>query len=94
MAGTMTRTASFGRGDLLISTQDGFDNIEMRGGVALIQPGTPRELVTLNAVTTVPQGVFSDGQASVRYLVKSDKGFRKEVDFLLLGPYGPPGGKP
>ncbi len=53
----------------------------------------PGKLVTLNAVTTVPQGVFSDGQASVRYLVKSDKGFRKEVDFLLLGPYGPPGGK-
>ena len=52
------------------------------------------KLVTLNAVTTVPQGVFSDGQASVRYLVKSDKGFRKEVDFLLLGPYGPPGAKP
>jgi cytochrome c oxidase accessory protein FixG len=54
----------------------------------------PGKLVTLNAVTTVPQGVFSDGQASVRYLVKSDKGFRKEVDFLLLGPYGPPGAKP
>lgn len=53
----------------------------------------PGKLVTLNAVTTVPQGVFSDGQASVRYLVKSDKGFREEVDFLLLGPYGPPGGK-
>jgi cytochrome c oxidase accessory protein FixG len=54
----------------------------------------PGKLVTLNAVTTVPQSVFSDGQASVRYLVKSDKGFRKEVDFLLLGPYGPPGAKP
>ena len=48
----------------------------------------PSELVTLNAVTTVPQGVFDDGQVPVRYLVTSDRGFRKEVEFLLLGPYG------
>ena len=41
----------------------------------------------MNAVTTVPQSVFVDGQAPVRYLVTSDKGFRKEVEFLLLGPY-------
>ncbi len=54
----------------------------------------PGKLVTLNAVTTVPQGVFTDGQATVRYLVKSDRGFEREVEFLLLGPYGPPGGKP
>ena len=48
--------------------------------------------MTVNAVATVPQSVFVDGQAPVRYLVRSDKGFRKEVDFLLLGPYGPAGG--
>jgi cytochrome c oxidase accessory protein FixG len=47
----------------------------------------PAALVTVNAVTTVPQSVFVDGQIPVRYLVRSDKGFRKEVAFLLLGPY-------
>lgn len=51
----------------------------------------------MNAVTTVPQGVFVDGQIPVRYLVRSDKGFRKEVGFLLLGPFndsGPASGAP
>ena len=48
--------------------------------------------MTVNAVATVPRSVFVDGQAPVRYLVRSDRGFRKEVEFLLLGPYGPPGG--
>jgi cytochrome c oxidase accessory protein FixG len=51
----------------------------------------PAELVTLNAVTTVPQGVFVDGQIPVRYLVTSDQGFRKEVGFLLLGPFSDSG---
>ena len=31
---------------------------------------------------------FDDGQATVRYLVTSDHGYRKELSFLLLGPYG------
>jgi cytochrome c oxidase accessory protein FixG len=48
----------------------------------------PDRLVTVNAVATVPRSVFVDGQAPVRYLVRSDKGFSKEVEFLLLGPYG------
>lgn len=51
----------------------------------------PSELVTLNAVTTVPQGVFADGQIPARYLVTSDRGFRKEVEFLLLGPFNDSG---
>jgi len=54
----------------------------------------PEQLVTVNAVATVPRSVFVDGQAAVRYLVRSDKGFRKEIEFLLLGPYGPSGGTP
>jgi cytochrome c oxidase accessory protein FixG len=54
----------------------------------------PEKLVNLNAVTTVPQSVFVDGQAPVRYLVRSDKGFQEEVEFLLLGPFGSPGGTP
>jgi len=53
----------------------------------------PEKLVTVNAVTTVPASVFVDGQAPVRYLVRSDRGFRQEVEFLLLGPFGPAGGK-
>jgi cytochrome c oxidase accessory protein FixG len=48
----------------------------------------PDRLVTVNAVATVPRSVFVDGQAPVRYLVRSDKGFSKEVEFILLGPYG------
>jgi len=54
----------------------------------------PEKLVTVNAVTTVPQSVFVDGQAPVRYLVRSDRGFTSEVEFLLLGPFGPAGGAP
>ncbi len=50
--------------------------------------------MTVNAVATVPRDVFVDGQAPIRYLVSSDRGFRKEVAFLLLGPYGAPGGRP
>lgn len=47
----------------------------------------PARVATVNAVTTVPASLFVDGQAPVRYLVRSDRGFRREVDFLLLGPY-------
>lgn len=49
----------------------------------------PAAVVTINAVTTVPRDVFEDGQATVRYLVTSDHGFRRQLTFLLLGPYGP-----
>ena len=51
------------------------------------------QVVTVNIVTTVPQSVFVDGQAPVRYIVRSDRGFEKEVTFLLLGPYSS-GGQP
>ncbi len=54
----------------------------------------PEQVVTVNVVTTVPQDVFVDGQAPVRYIVRSDSGFRKEVEFLLLGPYTSTGGQP
>lgn len=47
------------------------------------------QVVTVNAVITVPRAIFADGQATVRYLVTSDKGYRKEISFLLLGPFGP-----
>jgi cytochrome c oxidase accessory protein FixG len=50
------------------------------------------QVATFNAVVTVPRGSFDDGQAPIRYLVRSDRGFRKEVDFILLGPYGASGG--
>jgi cytochrome c oxidase accessory protein FixG len=48
----------------------------------------PDKVVTVNAVATVPQSVFDDGQAEVRYRVRSDRGFDKEVTFVLLGPFG------
>jgi cytochrome c oxidase accessory protein FixG len=54
----------------------------------------PQAVVTVNAVTTVPRALFADGQATVRYLITSDRGFRHELDFLLLGPFGSGGGKP
>jgi len=54
----------------------------------------PEKVVTVNAVTTVPPRVFLDGQAAVRYRVRSDRGFDKELEFLLLGPFGTPGGTP
>jgi hypothetical protein len=43
-------------------------------------------------VTTVPREVFSEGQATARYVIRSDRGFEKEVEFLLLGPFGAPAG--
>jgi hypothetical protein len=52
------------------------------------------QVVTVNVVTTVAPGVFVDGQVPVRYLVRSDLGFEKELEFLLLGPYDAPGGQP
>ena len=47
----------------------------------------PEQVVTVNLVTTVPADVFRDGQATARYLVVSERGFRREVEFLLLGPW-------
>lgn len=49
-------------------------------------------VVTVNAVTKVPRRLFSNGQATVRYLITSDHGFRQETSFLLLGPFGAQGG--
>lgn len=46
------------------------------------------QIVTVNAVATAPRGLFANGQANVRYLITSDRGFREEVAFLLLGPFG------
>lgn len=48
----------------------------------------PEQVLTINAVTTVPRTRFDDGQATVRYVVTSDRGFEKEMSFLLLGPFG------
>ena len=47
----------------------------------------PAEVVTVNAVTTTPAAAFAGGQAKCRYRVTGDRGFRKEVEFLLLGPF-------
>jgi cytochrome c oxidase accessory protein FixG len=47
----------------------------------------PAEVVTVNAVTTTPAAAFSGGQAKCVYRIASDRGFRKEVEFLLLGPF-------
>jgi len=47
----------------------------------------PAEVVTVNAVTTTPAAAFAGGQAKCRYRVTTDRGFRKEVEFLLLGPF-------
>jgi cytochrome c oxidase accessory protein FixG len=54
----------------------------------------PEQVVNVNVVTTVPRAIFDDGQAKVRYLVRSDRGFQEEVTFLLLGPYSSDGGQP
>ena len=47
----------------------------------------PQKLAQVNAVVTAPPSVFDDGMAKGRYLVTSDRGFRQEVEFVLLGPY-------
>lgn len=46
----------------------------------------PEQVLTVNAVTTVARNRFVEGQATVRYLITSDLGYRKEMAFLLLGP--------
>lgn len=48
----------------------------------------PEQVITVNAVTTVPRSRFDNGQATVRYRITSDGGFSKELEFLLLGPFG------
>jgi len=70
--------------------------IEPRG-ISLLLSQSPvvvdaERVVMVNAVTTVPRHVFSNGQATVHYLVTSDRGFRQEIEFLLLGPFDAPGG--
>jgi hypothetical protein len=55
MAGTVTRTASFDRADLVISQQNGIDNVEIRGGATLIQPGAPRVPRVVEALA-IPTG--------------------------------------
>jgi len=50
------------------------------------------QVVTVNAVATAPRDLFQNGQATVRYRVTSDRGFHKDIDFLLLGPFGAGGG--
>lgn len=61
MAATVTRTAKFDRNDLAISSQGGYDNIELPGGVPLILPGAPRVPRVVEALVilsgAVPVGV-------------------------------------
>ncbi|MFN7917315.1 MAG: cytochrome c oxidase accessory protein CcoG [Vicinamibacterales bacterium] len=45
------------------------------------------KVLTVNAVATVPRSLFVNGQATVKYLVTSDRGYRQEIEFLLLGPF-------
>jgi cytochrome c oxidase accessory protein FixG len=54
----------------------------------------PEQLVTVDLVTTVSPSVFLDGQIPGRFRMRSDRGFQKEVEFLLLGPYGQGDGNP
>jgi len=68
-------------------------------GAALVVSESPvvvgaEQVVTVNMVTTVPQGAFVDGQVPGRYVVRSDRGFRKDLQFLLLGPFSSEGGQP
>ena len=60
MAGTETRTAKFDQDDLVITVQGGFDNIEFRGGVGLIQPGAPRVPRVMERVL-IPSGAEPSG---------------------------------
>jgi hypothetical protein len=60
MAGTVTRTASFVGGDLVISQQNGYDNVEFRGGATLIQPGAPRVPRVVEALS-IPSGAVPVG---------------------------------
>lgn len=61
-------------------------------GASLVLSDSPvtvelQQLAQVNAVVTAPPSVFDDGMAKGRYLVTSDRGFRQEVEFVLLGPY-------
>jgi hypothetical protein len=60
MAASMTRTARFDRGDLVISQQSGYDNVELPGGVTLIQPGAPRVPRVVEALS-IPSGAVPVG---------------------------------
>ena len=65
--------------------------VDGANGATLVLSESPiivaaERVVTVNAVTTIPAAMFDDGQATVRYVVTSDRGFRKEIEFLLLGP--------
>jgi hypothetical protein len=60
MAGTVTTTASFDRGDLLISTQNGLDNVQFRGGAKLVQPGAPSVPLVIQRVL-IPAGAEPTG---------------------------------
>jgi len=60
MAGTMTRTARFDRGDLVITQQNGYDNVEFHGGATLIQPGAPRLPRVVEALA-IPSGAVPSG---------------------------------
>jgi len=65
--------------------------------IALVLSESPivvdaEQVVTVNAVATVPRRLFVNGQANVRYLITSDRGYREEISFLLLGPFTNAGG--
>jgi hypothetical protein len=60
LAGTETRTTRFDQSDLVITSQDGYDNIELPGGVALIQPGAPRVPRVVEALA-IPSGAVPVG---------------------------------
>jgi len=66
-AGTVTRTAQFDQNDLVITSQDGFDNVELRDGAALIQPGSPRVPRLVEAV------VIPSGAVPVRVTVTAEE---------------------
>jgi hypothetical protein len=59
-AATVTRTAKFDQSDLIITSQSGYDNIELPGGVALIQPGAPRVPRVVEALS-IPSGAVPTG---------------------------------
>jgi hypothetical protein len=57
VAGSMTMTAKFDKGDLSFSSTDGYDVIELRGGVPLVEPGMPRLPRVVQAVA-IPAGAM------------------------------------
>ncbi|MBN2465885.1 hypothetical protein JXD38_09735 [candidate division WOR-3 bacterium] len=66
-AGTETRTAEFDRDDLVIYSRGGIDDIELRGGAALVQPGSPRVPRVVEAL------VIPTGAVPVRVEVLSEE---------------------